>query len=153
MMILLNFILNLKLAKMNVKKIKFVRFAYIIGRHPSIKDRLCFHGGARDIKSHKAPNFIKEKKAHMASISQSSYDIKNHAYLYVHVKNASRNVHHDACVYHAMRHDIVYSLYAMTTSFSSSHAYGRPRSRTHVVSHASKYRNASHGPSMLFSYI
>jgi hypothetical protein len=98
----------------------FARVAYIIGRHPSIKDRLGFHEEAKDTKSHNAPNFIKEKeKAPMVSISHSSHDIKNHAYLYAHVNNALCIVHHDACVYHAMpamRHGVVYSLYAMTTS-------------------------------------
>jgi hypothetical protein len=34
--------LNLKFARMNVKKIKFVRDAYTIGRHPSIKNGLGF---------------------------------------------------------------------------------------------------------------
>jgi hypothetical protein len=86
------------------------------------------------------PKFTKEKgKAPMASSSHSSHDRKNQAYLYAHVKNASRNIHHDACVDHAMptmRHDIVYSSYAMTASSSSSHAHGRPRHHTHVVSHA-----------------
>jgi hypothetical protein len=89
----------------------------------------------------------------MASSSHSSHDRQNHAYLYAHVKNASRNVHHDVCVDHAMpamRHDAIYPSYAMTASSSSSHAHGRPRRRIHVVSHAPKDRNASHGPSMLF---
>jgi hypothetical protein len=75
------------------------------------------------------------------------------AYLYAHVKNASSNIHHDACVNHAMptmHHDNVYSSYAMTASSSSSHTHGRPRCCTHVVSHVPKDRNASHGPSMLF---
>jgi hypothetical protein len=82
-------VFNLKLAKNEVEKIKFAR------------DALGFHGGSKDTKSHKAPNFIKEKgKVHMASSSHSSHDRKNHAYLYAHVKNVSHNahnVHHDAC--------------------------------------------------------
>jgi hypothetical protein len=53
-----------------------------------------------------------------------------------------------------MRHDVVYSSYAMTASSSSSHAHGRPSCHaSHVDSHAPKDRNSSHGPSMLFSYI
>jgi hypothetical protein len=103
--------LNLKLAKMKVKKIKFARGAYTIGRHPSIKDGLGFHGGAKDMKSHKAPKFTKEKgKTPMPSSSHSSHDRKNHAFNYTHVKNSSHNVHHDACVDHAipaMCHDVV----------------------------------------------
>jgi hypothetical protein len=38
----------------------------------------------------------------------------------------------------------------MIASSSSSHAHCRPRRHAHVVSHAPKARNASHGPSMLF---
>jgi hypothetical protein len=93
----------------------------------------------------------------MTSSLHSSHDRKNHAYLYVHVKNGShfsRNVHHDACVdhdMHDMRNDVVYSSYALTTSSSSSHAHGRPRCHaSHVHSQAPKDRNASYGPSMLF---
>jgi hypothetical protein len=146
--------LNFKLEKKNVKKIKFVRGAYAIGRQPSIKDELGFHGRAKDTKSHKTPNFTKEKgKESMASSSHYSHDRKNHAFIYVHVKNASCNVHHGACFDHAMpamRHDVVYSSYAMTASSSSSHAYGRPRRHNHIVSHAPKDMNASDGPSMLF---
>jgi hypothetical protein len=47
---------QLKICKDEVDKIKFARDAYTIGRHPSIKDGLGFHGGAKDTKSHKAPN-------------------------------------------------------------------------------------------------
>jgi 5-keto 4-deoxyuronate isomerase len=85
----------------------------------------------------------------MASSTHSSHDRNNHAYLYVHVKNA-RNVYHDDCNDHdvsATRHDVVYSSYAMTASSSSSHSHGRSRPRRHphhVVSHAPKTRNASH---------
>jgi hypothetical protein len=49
-----------------------------------------------------------------------------------------------------MRHDVIYSSHAMIASCSSSHAHGRPRCHAHVVSHAPKSKNASHGPSMLF---
>jgi hypothetical protein len=170
---------QLKICKDVCEKIKFARDDYTIGRHPSIKNGLGFHVGTKDIKSHKPPNFIKEKgKASMASSSHSSHDRKNHAYLYTHVKNVSnnvrnvhhdnhaylythvknvsnnvRNVHHDACCDHAMPDvhlDAIYFAYAMTASSSSSHAHGRSRHRTHVVSHAPKDRNASYGPSMLF---
>jgi hypothetical protein len=141
---------QLKTCKDEVDKIKFARDAYTISRHPYIKDDIGFQRGVKDTKSHKAPNFIKEKgKAPMASSTHSSHDRNNHAYLYVHVKNA-RNVYHDDCNDHdvsATRHDVVYSSYAMTASSSSSHSHGRSRPRRHphhVVSHAPKTRNASH---------
>jgi hypothetical protein len=142
-----------KTCKDECEKIKFFRGAYTIDRHPSMKDGLGFHRGAKDTKSHKVPNFIKEKgKEHMASISHSSHDRKNHAFIYANVKNA-RNIHHDVCIDHvmpAMRHGTIYSSHAMIASSSSSHAHGRPRRHTHVVSHALKYRNTSHGSTMLF---
>jgi hypothetical protein len=53
--------IQVKNANDELGKIKFARDAYTIGRHPSIKDSLGFHRGAKDIKSHKAPNFSKEK--------------------------------------------------------------------------------------------
>jgi hypothetical protein len=73
----------------------------------------------------------------MANSLHSSHDRKNHAFIYDHVKNA-RNVHHDACIDHdvpAMRHDVVYSSYDMTTSTSSSYALGtsRPRRNAHQL--------------------
>jgi hypothetical protein len=144
---------QLKTCKDECEKIKFARGAYIIGRYPSIKDALGFHRGAKDTKSHKVPSLIKEKgKTPMASGSHSSYNRKNYAFIYANVKNA-RNVHQDACVDHvmtAMHHDVIYSSHAMIASSSSSHVHGRPEHRIHVVSHAPKYRNSSHGPSMLF---
>jgi hypothetical protein len=139
-----------KTFKDECEKIKFARDAYTIGRHPSIKDGLGFHGGAKDTMCHNAPNFIKEKKnVSMASSSHSSHDRKNHAFVYAHVKNASRNVHHDAGVDHDMTtmcHDATYSSNAMTASSSSSHAHGRPKHHNHVVYHVLKARNVSHGP-------
>jgi hypothetical protein len=142
-----------KICKDECEKINFARDAYINGRNPSIKDGLGFHMGSKDTKSHKACNFIKERgKVPMASSSHSSHDRKNHAFIYDNVKNV-RNVQHDACVDHvmpSMHHDAIYSSHAMVTSSSSSHAHGRPRRRAHVVSHAPKDRNASHGPSILF---
>jgi hypothetical protein len=146
---------QLKTCKNECENIKFARDAYTIGRHPSTNDRLGFHGGANDTKSHKALNFIKEKgKAPMSYNSHSSHDRKNHAFINAHVKNASYNIHHDACVDHdmpAMCHDDVYSSYDMTASSSSSHAHGRPRRHNHA--HMPKDRNASQGPSMLFCTI
>jgi hypothetical protein len=95
--------LNLKFARMNVKKIKFDRDAYTIGRHPSIKDRLGFQRGTKNLTSQRASNLIKEKgKAPLASSSHSFHDKKNHAYLYAHVKNASNVAHHDGCYDHVV---------------------------------------------------
>jgi hypothetical protein len=114
------------------------------------------HGAAKDIKSHKAPNFIKDKgKAHMASITHSSHDRKNHAFICAHVKN-SKNVHHDACLDHPAfptRHDAAFAPHAMIDSSSASYAHGRSTTRCHArhdVSHLPRTRNASHGPSMLY---
>jgi hypothetical protein len=88
---------QLETCKNEVEKVKFARDAFIIGRHPSIKDGLGFHGEAKNIKSHTAPSFTMEKgKAPMAGSSHSFHDKKNHAYIYTHVENAN-NVHHDTC--------------------------------------------------------
>jgi hypothetical protein len=95
----------------------------------------------------------------MATSSHSFHDKKNHAYLYSHVKNVSHNahnVHHDACIDHPVlhtRHDAVFTPRIMIASSSGSYAHSRSRPRcraSHVVSHAPKDRNASHGPSILF---
>jgi hypothetical protein len=76
--------------------------------------------------------------------------------LYAHVKNASHNAHdaHVDCVVPAMRHDDVYSSYAITASSSSSYAHGRSRPRHHahhVASHVPKNRNASYGHYVSYS--
>jgi hypothetical protein len=87
---------QLKICKDECKKIKFVRDAYTIGRHPSIKDGLGFQKGTKNLTSQKASNLIKEKgKAPMASSSHSFHDKKNHAYLYAHVKDATNVAHQD----------------------------------------------------------
>jgi hypothetical protein len=53
-----------------------------------------------------------------------------------------------------MCHDVVYSLYAMTASSSSSHARGRPRRHAcNVDFHVPKGRNASYSPFVLFRTI
>jgi hypothetical protein len=144
--------LNLKFSRMKVKKIKFVRDAYTIGRHPSIKDGLGFQKETKNLTSQRACNLIKEKgKAPLASSSHSFHDKKNHAYLYAHVKNASNVAHHDSHVVLAIRHDNVFNSHAMIASSSSSYIHGRSRSRRNVhnvVSHAP--RNASNGQNMLY---
>jgi hypothetical protein len=94
---------QLKISKDECDKVKFARDAFTIGRHPSIKDGFGFQRGTKDLKSQKASNIIKEKgKAPLASSSHSIHDKKNHAYLYVHVKNASHVAHHDACNDHVV---------------------------------------------------
>jgi hypothetical protein len=52
----------------------------------------------------------------MDSSSHSLHNKKNHAYLYVHVKNAFNVAHCDGCYDHnilPMRHDVVFDSYAM----------------------------------------
>jgi hypothetical protein len=80
---------QLKNFKDECDMIKFARDAYIVGRHPSIKDALGFHGGAKDTKSHKAPNFVKEKGMrlwlaalilHMIERTMCSYLVSGHHY-------------------------------------------------------------------------
>jgi hypothetical protein len=138
-----------------LKKIKFARDAYTIGRHPSIKDGLGFQKGTKNLTSQRASNLIKEKgKAPMDSSLHSFHDKKNHAYLYAHVKNASNISHHDGCYDHAVlpvRHDAAFDSHAMFASSSYSYLHYRsiPRRHVHhVVSHAP--RNASNGPTMLY---
>jgi hypothetical protein len=145
-----------KICKVECDKLKFVRDAFTIGRHPSIKDGLGFQRGTKDLNSQKASNIIREKgKAPLASSSHYFRDKKKHAYLYAHVKNASYVAHHDACNDHAvlpLRYDD-FASHAMNAASSSSHFHGRSRPRCHmfhVVSNVPKVRVASHGPSMLF---
>jgi hypothetical protein len=77
----------------------------------------------------------------MASSLHSVHENKNHAYLYSHVKNASHNAYHITCNDNFTPHIVI----------ASSSDRGRTRCHApHVVSHAPKDRNASHGPSILF---
>jgi hypothetical protein len=52
---------QLKTCKNDYEKLKFVRDAYTIGRHPSIKDGLGFQKGTKNLTSQRASNLIKEK--------------------------------------------------------------------------------------------
>jgi hypothetical protein len=71
---------QLKICKSEYEKINFVRDAYTIGRHPSIKDGLGFQRGTKNLTSQRTSNLIKEKgKTPMASSSHSLHDKKNHA--------------------------------------------------------------------------
>jgi hypothetical protein len=131
---------QLKTCKNEVEKIKFVRDAFTIGRHPSIKNGLGFQKGNKNTKRQKALNFTKGKrKIPMGSSSHSFHEKKNHSYLYSHIKNVSHNAHH--------------GVFTPRTMFSSSSNSSRSRTRrhvSHVVSHAPKDRNASYGTSILF---
>jgi hypothetical protein len=143
---------QLKTCKDNYEKLKFVRDAYTICRHPSIKDGLGFQKETKNLTSQRTSNLNKEKgKAPMASSSYCSNDQKNHAYLYAHVKNFSSAAHHDKCCNHVVfptRHDAAFNSHAMFAS-SSSYALGRNRPRRHhVASHAP--RKGSTGPTMLY---
>jgi hypothetical protein len=101
--------------------------------------------GTQEHKEPYDPQLTKEKgKAPMASSSHSFHD-----------KNA-KNAHHDTCSDRTilpMRHDAAFTPRTMIASSNGSYAHSRSRSRSHashVVSHAPKDRNASHGPSMLY---
>src|SRR6187455_1151520 len=97
---------QLKTSKSEVDKIKFARDAYTVGRHPSIKDGLGFKREAKNLTSHKAPIFVKEKgKAPMASS-----DKRNHAFLY-HDRRHARNAYNNSDSH-------VYDSHAMTASSS-----------------------------------
>jgi hypothetical protein len=133
-----------------MKKIKFVRDAYAIGRHPSIKDGLGFQKGTKNLTSQRTSNLNKVKgKAPMASSSHSSHDKKNHTYLYTHVKNVF-SVAHDRCYNHVVLPvclDAAFDSHAMFESTRSFHDHGRSRPRHHhVASHVP--RNASNGPTI-----
>jgi hypothetical protein len=77
----------------------------------------------------------------MANSVHSVREKRNHAYLYSHVKSTSHNSYHVTC-------NDNFTPRTMIASYSN-------RSKTrchapHVVSHAPKDKNASHGPSILF---
>jgi hypothetical protein len=69
---------QLKTCKVDFDKLKFVRDAYTVGRHPSIKDELGFRKETKNLTSQRTPVLNKEKgKAPMASSPQ-----RNHAFIY-----------------------------------------------------------------------
>ena len=122
---------QLKTSKSEVDKIKFARDAYTVGRHPSIKDGLGFKREAKNLTSHKAPIFVKEKgKAPMASSAK-----RNHAFLY-HNRRHARNAYNDFDSH-------VYDSHAMFAS-SSSYKHDRDMCRRNVV-HMPR-RNFAHVP-------
>jgi hypothetical protein len=104
---------QLKTCKNDFDKLKFARDAYIVGRHPSIKDGLGFRREVKNLTSQRAPISNKEKgKVPMASSSQ-----KNHAFMY-HDRKYSRNFHYN-------RSYNVFDSHAMIAS--SSNVNGRSR--------------------------
>jgi hypothetical protein len=137
-----------------VEKVKFSRDVFTIGRHPSIKDGLGFQKGTKNTKSQKVLNFTKENgKAPMASSLNSFHEKNNHVYLYSNAKNVSYNVHHDICndsFTFPKYHDGIFTPRTMFASSSDTNRSRTRRNASHVVSHASKDKNASHGPSILF---
>jgi hypothetical protein len=125
---------QLKTCKIDFDKLKFVRDAYTVGRHPSIKDGLGFRKETKNLTSQKAPVLNKEKgKAPMASSPQ-----RNHAFIYDR-KIAS----HNKSYVHTAYNDS-HVMFASSSTFV--HGRSRPR-RNHVVSHAPRRNNVvSHVP-------
>src|SRR5690242_14284778 len=114
---------QLKTSKSEFDKLKFARDAYMIGRHPSIKDGLGFKREAKNLTSHKAPISAKEKgKAPMASSAK-----KNHAFMY-HDRRQSRNAYRSCNAYDAFDSHVMFAS-------SSSYMHGRDMSRKNVVHH------------------
>jgi hypothetical protein len=118
---------QLKTCKINFDKLKFARDAYIVGRHPSIKDGLGFRKEAKNLTSQRAPIPNKEKgKAPTVSNPQ-----RNHAFIYdrkiANHAHYNRSYDHDAFNSHAM--------YA--SSSTCVHGRSRPR-RNHVAHHVPK---------------
>jgi hypothetical protein len=118
---------QLKTCKIDFDKLKFARDAYIIGRHPSIKDGHGFRRETKNLTSQKAPILTKEKgKAPIASSTQ-----RNHAFIYNRKiachSNYNRSYDHDAFDSHAV--------FASSSIFV--HGRSRPR-RNHVVHHVPK---------------
>jgi hypothetical protein len=114
---------QLKTCKINFDQLKFARDAYTVGRHPSIKDGLCFQKKIKNLTSKKAP--IPNKKKGKAPMANSNK--RNHAFIY-NDRKFSRNAHYnrsyDAFNSHAM--------FASSSTFVQSN--GRPR--RNFVSHA-----------------
>jgi hypothetical protein len=122
---------QLKTCKIDFDKLKFTRDAYIVGRHPSIKDGLGFQREAKNSTSHRASILNKEKgKAPMASSPQ-----RNHAFIYD--RKIARSYGHATYNSHAM----------IASSSTFVHGRSRPR-RNHVVSHTP--RKMCNGPSTIY---
>jgi hypothetical protein len=114
---------QLKTCKIDFDKLKFAKDAYIVGRHPSIKDGLGFRKEAKNLTSQRAPIPNKEKgKAPMANSTQ-----RNHAFMY-NDRKSSRNAHYNR----SYDHD-AFNSHTMIAS-SSTFVHGRPR-KSNVVHH------------------
>jgi hypothetical protein len=132
---------QLKTCKVDFDKLKFARDAYIVGRHPLIKDGLGFQKETKNLTSQRTPVLNKEKgKAPMASSSQ-----KNHAYIYD--RKLSSNAYNNRSYDHVVLPSY-HTSHAMIAS-SSTHDYGRNRPRrNHAVSHAP--RRVRNGPTVVY---
>jgi hypothetical protein len=132
---------QLKTCKDDYDKLKFARDAYIIGRHPSIKDELGFRKETKNLTSQRTFIHNKEKgKAPMASSSQ-----KNHAYIYD--RKFTSHAYNDRCYDRIVSHDATFNYHAMFAS-SSTFVHGRRPRRNHVVSHAP--RKTCNGPTTVY---
>jgi hypothetical protein len=126
---------QLKTCNVDFDKLKFARDAYIVGRHPSIKDGLGFRKETKNLTSQRTPVLNKEKgKAPLASSPQ-----RNHAFIYDR-KIASRS-HYNKSYVHAAYNDS-HAMFASSSTFD--HGRSRPR-RNHVVSYPP--RRMCNGPS------
>jgi hypothetical protein len=126
---------QLKTCKTNFDQLKFARDAYIIGRHPSIKDGFGFRKEAKNLTSQRTPIPNKEKgKAPMASSNQ-----KNHAFIYNRKFSSHSNYNrsYDAFDSHAM--------FASSSTFVLGRS--RPR-RSNVVHHVP--RRVCNEPSTIY---
>jgi hypothetical protein len=110
---------QLKTYKSDFDKLKFARDAYIVGRHPSIKDGLGFRRETKNLTSQK-----EKGKAPMASSPQ-----RNHTFIYDR-KSASRP-HHNKSHIHVAYNDS-HAMFASSSTFV--HGRSRPR-KNHVMHH------------------
>jgi hypothetical protein len=129
---------QLKTCKDDFDKLKFVRDAYIVGRHPSIKDGLGFQKETKNLTSQRTSDLKGKGKAPTAS---SSNDQKKHAYLYAHVKKVS---HYNRSYDHAAYNDS-HAMFASSSAFV--HGRSSPR-RNYATSHAS--RKDCNGPTNVY---
>jgi hypothetical protein len=115
---------QLKTCKIDFDKLKFVRDAYTVGRHPSIKDGLGFRKEVNNLTSQRAPIPNKEKgKALMASSIQ-----RNHAFIYD--RKFSRNAHYNRSY---VDYNDSHAMFASSSTF----VHGRSR-KSNVVHHVSR---------------
>jgi hypothetical protein len=133
---------QLKTCKNDYDKLKFARYAYTVGRHPSIKDGLGFRKETNNLTSQRTSDLNKEKgKAPMASSSQ-----KNHAYIYD--RKFTSHAYNDRCYDHIISHNSTFNSHAMFASSSAFvHGRSRPR-RNYAPSHAP--RKVCNGPTTVY---